>query len=601
MSVRRPMRPLIAMPDAMPENVRWVDNAIIARIFAEMADVREIRGDNVFKIRAFRNAAAAIETLPFDVCSVAAESRRLREIEGIGESMARKIQEICETGVSQEHQQLLSEFPTGLLEILQVQGLGPKKVRLFHAELGVRSVADLAEAARAGRIQLLPRMSAVIEQKLLRAIEEHNSRTGRFLLPQADQAAGRIRDMLRSFPAVVRCEVAGSLRRRRETVGNLDLLVSSDEPEAVFERFGRAGLPLARAAGEASIRLSSGIRADLRVVPDLVFGAAFRHFTGSRNHNLALETLAAGRGLTIHEHGLVRPARPGDTSVQVQGLSKEEEAFDALGITWIPPELREDRGEVQAALAGRLPRLIELEEIRGDVHMHTTATDGTASIEEMAEAAASRGHGYIAITDHSRALAMARGLDEAALRRQAASVALAQRTLGDRIRIFSGVEVDILQDGRLDLSREALAEVDVVIGSVHSHFQLPRDQMTARVVRAIESGCIDILGHPTGRKLLRRDAYALDLERVLQAAAERGVALEVSATPDRLDLSDDHCRMAKQLGVKLAINTDAHAPSQLDFMRFGVANARRGWLEAADVVNTREADEFSRLLHDGHR
>jgi DNA polymerase (family 10) len=385
---------------------------------------------------------------------------------------------------------------------------------------------------------------------------------------------------------VRRAAVVGSLRRRRETVGGIDLLAASEAPGELLDRLARAGALLERGPASVAIRLASGMRVDLRVAPEASFGVALHRYTGTAEHVRAVRDLARRRGTPIEDG-----AR----------LPSEEDVFARAGLPAIPPELREASGEIEAATRGGLPRLLDPAEIRGDVHLHPTATDGTATIEEMAEAAAARGLGYVAITDHSRALAMARGLDEEGLRRHAAAVRAADRGLGGRIRIFTGVEVDILRDGALDLARDCLAEVDVVIGSVHSHFQLPPAEMTARLVRAIESGSIDVLGHPTGRILLRRDPYPYDVERVLASAASHGVALESSATPDRLDLSAEHCRLAKRLGVKLVVSTDAHAPSHLDFMRFGVANARRGWIEAQDVVNTREADDFLWLLHDGHR
>ena len=577
-----------------------MDNSQIARVLAEMADIREIRGDNAFKLRALRAAAEAIESLPFDVEPLTRKPEKLREIRGIGESIAKKVLEICATGTCAEHQELLAEFPPTLLEILQVEGVGPKKVKLFHEALGVNTVADLETAAREGKVRGLPRMSALLEEKLVKAIESHRSRVGRFLLSWAEDACERISGMLRAVPGVRRVEPAGSYRRRRETIGDLDILVACDEPAVAMDRFARAGEVIQRGETKCSIRLSSGAQADLRVVPDESFGAALHYFTGSKAHNVSVRTLAVRRGLTINEYGVFEALPDGTPGRRVSG-EKEEDVFAALDLPWIPPELREDRGEIQAAAEGRLPRLLELEDIQGDVHMHTTTTDGSASIEEMALTAVDRGRKYIAITDHSKALAMARGLDEERLKAHAAAIDAVDRSLRGKIRVLKGIEVDILRDGSLDLAAESLRELDVVVASIHSIFHLSREEMTARVVRAIESGLIDIVGHPTGRLLLRRDPYPLDMERVLAAARARGVALEASAFPDRLDLSDIHCRMARDMGVKIVINTDSHAPSHLDLMRFGVGTARRGWLEAKDVLNTRGPDEFLRLLHDGHR
>jgi DNA polymerase (family 10) len=577
-----------------------MENATVARILAEMADICEIRGDNVFKIRALRTAAAAVESLPFDIAPLCAEPARLREIQGIGDGIARKVVEICATGESAEHADLLSQYPPGLLEMLKIEGVGPKKVRLFFDALGVKNVAELEEAARAGKLRDLPRMSAHVEEKLLKAIAEHKARTGRFLLWSAEPAVERLLAMARALPGVRRAEAAGSYRRRRETVGDIDILASCDDPGPLMDRFCRAGELIAHGDTKCSIRLASGLQADLRIVPEESFGAALHYFTGSKAHNVAIRTMAVRKGLTVNEYGVFAALADGSPGRRLSG-AREEDVFAAVGLPWIPPEIREDRGEIQAAAEGRLPRLLELSDLQGDVHMHTTESDGTASIAEMAEAAAERGRRYIAITEHSKALAMTRGLDEERLRVHSAAIAAADRALAGRIRVFRGIEVDILKDGELDLAADALRELDVVVASVHSHFALSREEMTQRLVRAIESGVIDLIGHPTGRIILKRDPYPFDMEKVMRAAKARGVAFETSASPDRLDLSDVHLRMARDLGVKVVMNTDAHAPSHLDFLRYGVGNARRGWLEAADVLNTRGPDEFLKALHDGHR
>jgi DNA polymerase (family 10) len=577
-----------------------MDNAGIAQVFAEMAQVLEIEGANVFKIRALRNAAEAIESLPHEVATLAAEPERLRDIPGIGAGIAKKIIELCETGSLREHQELLERFPASLLELLEIPGVGPKKVALFRDALGVRSIADLEAAARAGKVRDLPRMSAKTEESLLKAIDAHRQRSGRFLLTTAEAAAARLSERLGSLPGIRRLELAGSLRRRRETVGDLDLLVSCDDPAAVIERFAGAGEVAGRGETKCSIRLAGGLQADLRVVPLESFGAAWHYFTGSKAHNIAVRTMGVRKGLTINEYGVYEVRKDGSQGKRVGGES-EEDVFRAVGLPWIPPELRENRGEIEAALAGKLPRLLELADIKGDVHVHTTATDGSASIEEMALAAAARGLEYIAITDHSQALAMTGGLDEARLRAQVKEVARVNRKLGRKIRVLSGIEVDILRDGALDLAVDALGEVDVVVASIHSAFNLDRDAMTERLVRAIESGAVDIIGHPTGRILTRRDPYPLDMERILRAAKERGVAMESSAQPNRLDLSDSFCRLAQELGVRVAISTDAHSPESFDLLRFGVENARRGWLGPRDVLNTLGADAFLEALHAGHR
>ena len=577
-----------------------MDNSRLARVLAEMADISEIRGDNAFKIRALRNAAETIESLPYDVAVRAAEPEQLQAIQGIGASIAKKIQELVTTGHLAEYQRMREEYPPTLLELLEVEGVGPKKVKLFHESLGVRSVDDLEAAAREGRVRDLPRLSIKTEAKLLKAIESHRARSGRFLLAEGEATAQRLRAMIESLPGVQRLEVAGSLRRRRETIGDLDILVACDNSSAIMDRFAAAGEVIAKGDTKCSIRLSTGLQTDLRVVPLTSFGAALHYFTGSKLHNVAVRTMGVRRGLTINEYGVYRINEEGQPGERLGG-DEEEDIFEAIGLPWIAPELRENHGEIEAASQGTLPAILETRAIRGDVHMHTTETDGSNSIEEMALAALERGLEYIAITDHSKALAMARGLDEERLGQHARAIRAVDKKLTGKIRVFCGIEVDILKTGELDLAHGALAELDVVVGSVHSHFHLPADEMTARLVRAIESGFVDIVGHPTGRILTRRDPYAFEMETVLRAARTHGVAMEISATPDRLDLSDTHARMAKELGVKLVINTDAHATEHLDFLRHGVDNARRGWLESGDVLNTLAADAFLSALHEGHR
>ena len=577
-----------------------LSNGEVAVVFTEMADIAEIRGGNAFKVRALRNAAETIEALPIDVCALAADPAELKAVQGIGASIAKKIEELAATGKLAEHEKLLEEFPPTLLEILKLEGVGPKKVGLFYSELGVKSVDDLETAARDERVRGLPRMSAKTELKLLKAIESHRARSGRFPLAVAEETAARIRSLLEAAGGVRRLETAGSLRRRRETVKDVDLLVACDDPEAVMDRFAGAGDVIGRGPTKCSIKLTNGMNVDLRVVPAESFGAALHYFTGSKSHNVAIRGLAVRQSLTINEYGVYETDSDGNTGKRLGG-EDERDIFSAVGLGWVPPELRENRGEVDAAAAESLPRLVQLDDIRGDVHMHTTATDGSATIEEMALAATEQGYGYVAITDHSKALAMARGLDEARLREHAKAIRAVDDKLSGRIRVFSGIEVDIMKDGSLDLADDALVELDVVVASVHSHFHLSREEMTERLLRAIASGLVDIIGHPTGRLLSRRDPYPFDMEKILKSAREHGVAMELSAAPERLDLSDVHCRMARDCGVKIVINTDAHAPEHLSNMRYGVGNARRGWLEASHVLNTLASDEFLTALHDGHR
>jgi DNA polymerase (family 10) len=375
---------------------------------------------------------------------------------------------------------------------------------------------------------------------------------------------------------------------------------AQEKPAVIMDPFSDLGETIARGDTKCSVKLPGALQADLRLVPAESFGAALQYFTGSRAHNVALRTLAVSRKLSINEYGIFKTKADGTHGKRLGG-SKEEEIYGALGMAWIPPELRENRGEIEAAMEDRIPRLLEREDLRGDVHMHTTETDGSATVEEMARAAIDRGRSYIAIADHSKALAMTGGLDEKRLAAQGRVIDRVNASLGDRIRVLRGIEVDILRDGQLDLKEEALRRLDVVVASVHSHFNLPREEMTARVIRAMDSGCVDILAHPTGRLLLRREPYQLDMEAVMKAAATRGVALELNAFPDRLDLSDTHCRMARDIGVKVVISTDSHTTEHLDLLRFGVGQARRGWLRAEDVLNTLEVDAFLKNLHAGHR
>ncbi len=580
-----------------------MDNATIARILGEMADLLEIKGENPFKIRAFRNAALTVESLGHDLSAVArAAPEKLRAIPGIGAGIAAKIVEMGKTGDCDEHRLLLAEYPPTLLELLEIGGVGPKKAKVFFEALGVADLDALEKAARDGRLLTLPKMKEKTVANILRGIEGYRGRAGRFLISQAEAIALRVVEWLKrtTDARIGRIEPAGSLRRRKDTIGDVDIVVTCDTPAAaVMDRY--VAFPdvlsvLGKGDTKSSVKLRSGLQVDVRVVEAQAFGAAMHYFTGSKAHNIAIRGLAVDRGLTVSEYGVF--TKDGNRR---QGGEDEADIFRAVGLPWIPPELRENRGEIEAARDGRLPRLIEGKDIRGDLHMHTKETDGAETAEAMAEAAAALGREYVAITDHSKALAFARGLDEARVRAQAAVIREAQAKVGRRIRVLHGIEVDILADGALDLERDALAALDVVVASVHSRMDLPKEEQTARVIRAIESGSIDIVGHPTARKLGKREPIELDLERVFAAAKAHGVALEISAYPDRLDLSDTNARLAKEMGAKLVISTDSHQTVHLENMRFGVDTARRAWLERDDVLNTRPVGEFLAGLHEGHR
>jgi DNA polymerase (family X) len=558
-----------------------IENAEVAALFSEMADILEIKGDNPFRIRAFRRVAQALQNLPEHVKGLL-EAGTLASVPGIGEGTIGRIQEIFDTGDCEDHRALVATVPPGLLEMLRLDGVGPKTVRLIHAELGLDSIDALEAAAQAGHIARLPRMGEKSQEKLLRAIEAHRRHKGRILLRDALPQGLALCEELGQLGSVRRIELAGSTRRRLETIGDLDVLVAAESGEEVTERFvthEKVKDVLARGETRSSVHLGSGLQVDLRVIPPTSFGAALHYFTGSKMHNIAIRDRGKRQGLKISEYGVHREP----SGELLFGGATEAEIFAAVGLPFIPPELRESQGEIEAAEEGRLPDLLEEKDLRGDLHMHTKDTDGSATAAEMAAAARALGYAYIAITDHSRALAMARGLDVPRLRAQTRALRELEGTAG--IRILSGIEVDVLADGELDLPREELARLDWVVASVHSHFNMDAEVMTSRIVRAMESGVVDCLGHPSGRLLGQRDAYPVDLDAIVRAARRTGVALELNAFPDRLDLDALHCRQAKEQGVPVVLNTDSHATWHLARREFGIFTARRGWLEARDVLN----------------
>ncbi len=542
-----------------------MENREIARLLNGTADLMEIAGEDQFRIRSYRHGAAAIENHPERIEDILKDpSRSVTEIPGIGKGLAAVLQEIAARGSFERRDQLLEQYPPTALEFLKIQGLGPKSIALIWEHFRVSTIDDLERLCLDHSLRELPRMGAKLEEKVLRSIAVYRRSAGRFLLSFAEEAANRLVARISSVQGVERVEVAGSLRRGKETVGNVDLVLSG--PSA--------------AETAAGLGADEGIPVRAHVVPAESFGAALQHFTGSKEHNLALLARASAAGVKLGEQGLFRA---------------EESVYQALGLAWIPPELRENQGEIEAAAQGRLPHLLELSEIRGDLHMHTVESDGHASLEEMAEAAKRLGYEYIAITDHSKALAMANGLDEKRVIAFAESVRRMDRNrLG--IRIFSGIECDIRKDGSMDLADEALAALDFVTASVHSYMNLEPAAMTDRLLRAIECPHVRMLGHPTGRLLLRRDAFPFDFERVAAEAARRGVCFEINSSPERLDLSPPLLRAAKDRGVKFIISTDAHHPAHLANMRYGVTTARRGWLGPADVINTLPLDRFDAFL-----
>jgi DNA polymerase (family 10) len=560
-----------------------VHNADIAAIFERIADLLEIQGDNPFRIRAYRNAARQVLSLGVPLAEMVARNEDLTEIPGIGEDLAGKIREIVETGTTQTLVKLEKKIPPTITELLKLPGLGPKRVKTLYEKLKVRSVAELREAARAGKLRELPGFGEKTEATILEALEAHTAEAAakRFKLAVAAQYAEPLAEFLRRIPGVKHVVIAGSYRRCRETVGDIDILATAGDSRPVMERFvgyEEVREVLARGDTRATVVLKCGLQVDLRVVEEACFGAALHYFTGSKAHNIAIRRLGQRRRLKINEYGVFKGTRrvAGDT---------EESVFAAVGLPWIPPELRENRGEIEAAAAGRLPALVTLEDLRGDLHVHTKATDGHHTLAEMAAAARARGFEYLAITEHSRRLTVAKGLDPERLRRQMAEIDRLNEKL-DGIRLLKGIEVDILEDGRLDLPDSVLKELDLVVGAVHSQFELPRKKQTERILRAMDNPYFTILAHPSGRLIGEREAYEVDMLAIVRHARQRGCYLELNAHPDRLDLLDIHCRMAKDEGVKIVISSDAHRIQDFDNLKYGVGQARRGWLEKADVLNT---------------
>ncbi|HVC90626.1 MAG TPA: DNA polymerase/3'-5' exonuclease PolX [Acidobacteriaceae bacterium] len=574
-----------------------MENRQIAQILSETADLLEVSAADSFRIRSYRRAAEVVESSTVAVGQLAAEPKKLLELPGIGKGMAANIVELERTGALGLHQEMLARYKPSMLELLRLPGMGPKTVALFWDAAQISSIDELETACREGRLDNLPRCGPKQVAKLLQGISDYRKHAGRFHLDDAELAAERLTEYLGSFPGIERVTPAGSLRRGRDTVGDLDFLVTGpacaeDRVAAVVEHV--AGYPpiadvIGKGQNKVSFRLRQGLQVDVRMLPEKSYGAALQYFTGSKLHNVKLRQRALKMGYTLNEYAL---ARLDDGSALPS--STEEEIYAALGMDWIPPELREDLGEIEAAAQHRLPVLIEQSDIRGDLHMHTSATDGKNTIREMAEAALERGYSYIAITDHSKNLAMTNGLDDARALEHIARIRAVDREMAGSIRIFPGIEVDILVDGALDLSDDVLAQMDVVVASVHSYFNQPAEQMTKRILRAIENPFVRILGHPTGRLLLRREPYEFDLDAVLRRSAELGVAVEHNAYPDRLDLNDRNLRRAKELGCKIVVNTDAHHTSHLEKMRYGIRQLRRAGLQANDVLNTRSADDLLR-------
>ena len=571
-----------------------MDNRAIARVLREIADLLELKNDNPFKIRAYRNGADIVANHPHELALL--DEAGLRQIPGIGKDLASRIREISETGDTALHRDLIAEFPPTILDLLDLQGLGPKTVATLYRQLAVRTLDDLERAARDGRVRALKGMGAKKEALIIKALDERKRFAGRHLLPASHDVAAAIVSYLQERAPGATIEAVGSLRRGCDTCGDLDLL-GSGAPTSLMQDFAEYGA-VERVIGlgdtNSSVLMAGGFQADLRLVAPDRRGAALQYFTGSKPHNIALRDLAIGRGLKLDEYGLFRIA----DDDKIAG-SQEEDIYAALDLDWIPPELREMRGEIEAAAEHRLPRLIERSDLRGDLHMHTTETDGKDGMRAMVEAARDEGHEYIAITEHSQSLAMANGLDE----RRALAHAESIRALdaeGVGVRLLAGIECDILPDGSLDLADDCLASLDLVVASVHSAFNQERQQMTDRLLRAIDNPYVDVLGHPTGRAILRREPYAFDIGAVIDAARARHVALEINCQAHRLDLNDVHARLARDRGVRLVISSDAHSRRALGTLRWGVLVARRGWVGPSDVLNTRSFGDVRALLRRNH-
>ena len=569
-----------------------VTNAEIAAIFDRIADLLEIQDENPFRIRAYRNAARTVQGLSHSLAEMVQAGEDLEALPAIGKDLAAKIREIVTTGSLRKLKQLEAGVDAGLVELLQVPGLGPKRLRILRDYLDIHSVADLEQAARQGLVRNLPGFGVKTEQNLLRELAELKQRTRRYLWSEVEEVAEQLLEYLRGIPGVKRVEMAGSYRRRKETVGDLDVLAIASKGAGVteaFTRFEAVERVISRGGTRSTVILRTGMQVDLRVVPQASFGAAWHYFTGSKAHNIAVRVMGVQRGLKINEYGVF------DRSGKRLGGRTEEEVYAHVDLPWIEPELRENRGELAAAAQGRLPRLVTLEDLRGDLHCHTTASDGQDDLATMARAARELGREYLAITEHSPHLGVAGGLTPDRVLAHCDAIDALNETL-DGIRLLKGLEVDILEDGSLDMPDEVLARLDICLGAIHGTFGLPADKQTERLIRAMDNPHLNIIAHPTARLIGRREACRLDMDKVMDAALERGCFLELNSQPMRLDLDDIHCRMARERGLKVAISTDAHAAGQLGYLRYGVAQARRGWLEAKDVLNTLPLNELLEAL-----
>jgi DNA polymerase (family 10) len=571
-----------------------VHNREIVALLTEMANYLEISGDNPFRIRAYREAARTLDDLSQSLAQMVADGEDLSAIPGVGKNIAEKIHEIVETGHLPQLEKLKKKIPIQLDELLTLPGLGPKRIKVLYEKLNIKNRDDLAAAARTGAIHALDGFGEKTEQSILAELEKQRDVDHRFQRTEVEEIVDELVDYLAEVEGVNRVTIAGSYRRCRETIGDLDILVTCSEDSPVMDYFVEyedVEKVISHGTTRSSVWLRTELQVDLRVVEESSYGAALQYFTGSKAHNIALRKIAVAKKLKINEYGVFRGEKPLKTP-------NEEDVYRQVGLPYIEPELREGRGEIEAAKTGNLPMLITVDDIRGDLHSHTTTSDGYETLAEMALAAKRRGYNYLAITEHSKRLTIANGLDEKRLRRQINAIdKLNEQFRG--FRVLKGIECDILADGSLDLDDSVLAELDLVVGSLHSKFNLSSEKQTERILRAMDNPHFNILGHPTGRMIGHRPPYELDMERVMKGAVERGCFLELNSQPDRLDLNDVHCRQAKELGLKVVISTDSHSACSMDYIRYGVAQARRGWLEPDDVVNTRTWRDLKKLLKRG--
>jgi len=572
---------------------RLVHNSEITAMLEQLADLLEIEGANRFRVRAYRNAAREVANLPREVADMLAEGKNLAVLPAIGDDLAGKIAEIVRSGHLSLLQEVSARTPPGLSEIVALPGIGPKRARLLHDGLGVKDLADLSAKIKSGRLAGLPGIGKTTVSKILQAIQERQKAQPRFKLFDTELYAEPMRNYLAQLAGVEQAVIAGSYRRRKETVGDVDILVTGEAKHGAeiisrFTQYPDAERVVASGATRSTVILRNGLQVDLRFVASRSYGAALHYFTGSKDHNIAIRNIGVKAGLKVNEYGVFKGEK------QIAGPT-EAEIYRLFGMDYIEPELRENRGEIEAALTHRLPKLIGHEDIRGDLHTHTSASDGTLSIADMAEAAKRKGYEYLAISDHSKRVSVAHGLDERRLNAQIEEIDKLAGSFG-KLRLLKSCEVDILSDGSLDIANDTLRRLDFVCGAIHYNFNLSREKQTDRIIRAMDNPNFSILAHPTGRLINKRKPYELNMERVIRAAAERGCIIEINAHPDRLDMNDVHARMAKDAKVKIAISTDAHSAEGLDLMRFGIDQARRGWLEAKDVVNTRTWRELKTIF-----